>query len=294
MWRLDDERALVVTVDVITPLVDDARTWGRVAATNAASDVYAMGGRPLFALNIVGWNRDELSLDLLGEVLLGGADAASAGGWMVAGGHTIDDPEPKYGQAVIGEVALDGMLRKDGLRPGDALVLTKPLGIGVAATAIKAGRAPHGLESAAVASMVRTNADAAVCAVAAQASGATDVTGFGLLGHLREMVEAHGSIDADIDAARVPLLPAVADLAADGVVPGGSRRNLEWVAERLDSDVDDTALLLLADAQTSGGLLFGVETDAAEGVIRTLRGGGHDAAVVGHVRAGSGRLRVRG
>ncbi len=294
VWRIDDERALVVTVDVITPLVDDARTWGRIAATNAASDVYAMGGRPLFALNIVGWNRDELSLDLLGEVLLGGADAASGGGWMVAGGHTIDDPEPKYGQAVIGEVALDGLLRKDGLRAGDALVLTKPLGIGVAATAIKAGRASHGLESAAVASMVRTNADAAVCAVAAQAAGATDVTGFGLLGHLREMVEAHGGIDADIDAARVPLLPGVADLAAEGVVPGGSRRNLQWVAERLDSDVDDTALLLLADAQTSGGLLFGVEPDAAEGVVGTLRGGGHEAAVVGHVRAGGGRLRVRG
>jgi selenide,water dikinase len=295
VWRLDDDRALVATVDVITPLVDDARTWGRIAATNAASDVYAMGGRPLFALNIVGWNRDELPLELLSDVLAGADDAAAAGGWLTAGGHTIDDPEPKFGCAVIGEVALDRMLRSDGLRPGDELVISKPLGIGVISTAVKRGAAPAEVAGAAVASMSMLNDRASAVAVAAGATGATDVTGFGLLGHLRRMVEA-SRVDVHIDAGAVPLLPGVGDLVAQGFVPGGTRRNLDWVAERLHADgVADADLLMLADAQTSGGLVFGVSDGGAGAAVEELRGSGHVAAVIGRATGpGNGLITVTG
>ena len=290
VWRLDDDRALVATVDVITPLVDDALTWGRIAATNAASDVYAMGGRPLFALNIVGWNRDELPLDLLSEVLDGAAAAAAAGGWVTVGGHTIDDPEPKFGCAVIGEVRIDRMLRADRLRVGDVLVLTKPLGIGVISTAVKRGAASPVAVDAAVGSMLRLNVRAAEVAVAAGATGATDITGFGLLGHLRRMAEA-SAVDVSVETSAVPVLPEVADLVAGGMVPGGTRRNLAWVTERLTSTVDEHTLLVLADAQTSGGLLFGVSSDAADAVVDELRSDGHSAAVVGRVTGhGDGRI----
>ncbi len=293
MWRLDADRALVATVDVITPLVDDARLWGRIAATNAASDVYAMGGRPLFALNVVGWNRDELPLELLSEVLAGADEAAAAGGWVTAGGHTIDDPEPKFGCAVVGEVAIDRMLRADRLRPGDDLVLTKPLGVGVISTAIKRGEAPEDVVDAATSSMARLNARAAQVAVAAGATGATDVTGFGMLGHLRRMAEA-SRVDVRLDAASVPLLPGVRDLLARGMVPGGTRRNLSWARERLDAaTVSDDTLLLLADAQTSGGLLFGVADGGAAAAVADLRASGHTAAVVGRATArGDGRTTV--
>jgi selenide,water dikinase len=283
----------VATVDVITPLVDDARLWGRIAAANAASDVYAMGGRPLFALNVVGWNRDELPLDLLGDVLAGAQAAAAEGGWITAGGHTIDDPEPKFGCAVIGEVSVDAMLRADRLRPGDVLVLSKPLGIGIVSTAIKRGVAPDDVIDAAVASMIRLNAAASAAAVRAGATGATDITGFGLLGHLRRMTEA-SSVDVEIDAAAVPVLCGVRALLGQGMVPGGTRRNLAWASEVVDArGVDDDTLLVLADAQTSGGLLFGVDEDAAGAVVDELRGSGHDAAAVGRAIAdGRGRIAI--
>jgi selenide,water dikinase len=282
VWRLDEDRALVATVDVITPLVDDAHTWGQIAATNAVSDVYAMGGRPLFALNIVGWNRDELSLDLLSDVLAGAQAAASAGGWVTAGGHTIDDPEPKFGCAVIGEVPLDHLLRVDGLRVDDELVLTKPLGIGITSTAIKRGLAPESTIEAAVASMIKLNDSAAAAAAGVGATGATDVTGFGLLGHLHRMAQASG-VDVRISAGAVPLLPGVVDLADKGLIPGGTRRNLAWVTDHLDATgLSERDVLVLADAQTSGGLLFGVASDA-EAVAGALRASGHDAAVIGRV-----------
>ena len=294
VWRLDDDRALVATVDFITPLVDDARTWGRIAAANAASDVYAMGGRPLFALNIVGWNADELSTDLLGDVLAGAADAALDGGWVTAGGHTLDDPEPKFGLAVIGEVHPDRILTNAGLRDGDALVLTKALGTGVVATAIKSGRAPQDVVDAAVASMTRLNAAASRIARRAGAAGATDVTGFGLLGHLARMAEASG-VDVRLDADVVPLLPGVRRLAQAGLVPGGSARNLDWVRDRLETPgLGGDTLILLADAQTSGGLLFGAAPDKAANAVAELLASGHDAAVIGHAVGGSGRLRVAG
>jgi selenide,water dikinase len=293
VWRLSDERALVVTTDFITPLVDDARTWGRIAAANAVSDVYAMGGQPFLALNLVGWNSEELSSELLSEVLAGGQDMAADGGWVTVGGHTVDDPEPKYGLVACGEVAPSRLMTNAGLAGGEALVLTKPLGVGVIATAVKAGEATSEILDAAVATMIRLNAAAAEAAEATGARGATDVTGFGLLGHLHRMAsESH--VDVDLDAESVPLLPGARELAAAGLVPGGSRRNLEWVEPSLEAEgVDDVLVSLLADAQTSGGLVFGAEPAAAEQAVGTLRGSGHDAAVIGRARKGSGRITLR-
>ncbi len=293
VWRLDEERALVITADFITPLVDDARTWGRIAAVNSASDVYAMGGRPILALNLVGWNSAELPTELLDEVLAGADEAAVEGGWVTVGGHTIDDPEPKFGLAVIGEVHPDRVLTNTGLRDGDVLVLTKPLGVGVVATAIKRDAVSMTVVEAAVASMLRPNAAAAQAALASGATGATDVTGFGLLGHLGKMAEV-SRVDAVIDAAAVPMLPGARELATAGYVPGGTRRNLEWVRDRLVVDtVDEVTLLLLADAQTSGGLVFGIPRSEVDATISRLRASGDEGAVIGEARAGAGRLVLR-
>ncbi len=295
VWRLSDERALVLTADFITPVVDDARSWGRIAAANAVSDVYAMGGTPLLALNLVGWNVDELSTELLGDVLEGGSEIAARAGFVVAGGHTVDDPEPKYGMAVVGEVHPDRILTNAGLRPGDVLVLTKPLGIGIITTAIKADRCPDELARAAVASMTRLNADAATAARAAGAQGCTDVTGFGLLGHLGRMAEESG-VDVDVVVDSVPVLDGVRELLAADLVPGGSRRNLDHIRPRLDpGGHDDATALLLADAQTSGGLVFGaVDAGAAAEAVAVLTASGHTAAVIGQVTAaGTGRLTLR-
>jgi selenide, water dikinase len=280
VWRLDDERALVLTVDYITPVVDDARTWGRIAAANAASDVYAMGGRPLLALNLVGWPVGELSNDLLVEVLEGAADIAREGGWLAVGGHTIDDPEPKFGQAVLGEVHPERVLTNAGAQPGDALVLTKPLGTGIVATAVKAGLAPRPTMQAAVETMTRLNADAARAALDSGATACTDVTGFGLLGHLRKLVEA-SRVSAEIDVAAVPVLVGARELAEAGHVPGGTKRNLEWAREVLDGETDRLTLPVLADAQTSGGLLYTTPTPAA------------GATVIGRITEGAGRIVLR-
>ena len=283
VWKLDDERALVSTADFITPVVDDARTWGRVAAANSVSDVYAMGGRPLFALNLVGWNTDALSTALLGEVLAGGQDIATEAGFVIAGGHTIDDPEPKYGMAVTGEAHPDRLLTNAGLRAGQDIVLTKALGIGVLTTAIKNGRATAEQTDAAVASMVRLNDVASRLALAAGATGCTDVTGFGLLGHLGRMA-LESRVRVTIEVAAVPFLPGAAELAADGVMPGGSRRNLSWALEFVDvGDHDEVDQLLLADAQTSGGLVFGVDASATADVLSELAATGHRAARIGTV-----------
>lgn len=293
VWRLDGERALVATTDFFTPVVDDARLWGRIAATNAVSDVYAMGGRPLFALNLVAWPTEALPVELLGEVLAGGAEAGRECGFAVVGGHSIDDPEPKYGMAVVGEVHPDRILTNAGLRPGDALVLTKRLGVGITTTAIKLGTAPAALVDAAVASMTTSNATASTAAVAAGATGCTDVTGFGLLGHLRKMAVASG-VDATVEVSAVPLFDGVRALAEAGTIPGGSRRNGQWVAEALDvgAGISDVDVAILADAQTSGGLLFGAEPERAAAAAAALNAGGVPAAVIGGVTAGSGRIRL--
>ena len=292
VWRLDDDRALVSTVDFITPVVDDARTWGRVAAANAVSDVYAMGGRPLFALNLVGWNTDELPTSLLGEVLAGGQDVAKAGGFHIVGGHTIDDPEPKYGLSVTGEVHPDRMLTNAGLRPGQDLILTKPLGVGVITTAIKADVASAESASAAIESMTKLNDHAATIAVDAGATGCTDVTGFGLLGHLGRMAVESGVV-ATVDFEAIPFLPSAIELAADGIMPGGSRRNLDAGSEILDSGShDELHQLLVADAQTSGGLIFGVDPGETAAVLDRLAATRHTAAKIGFTADGEGGIAL--
>jgi selenide,water dikinase len=293
VWQIDPDRALVFTTDFLTPVVDDPRDWGRIAATNAVSDVYAMGGRPLFALNIVCWNDVELEPSMLAQVLDGAQSVAADAGFVIAGGHTVTDPEPKYGLAVVGEVSPQHMLTNTGLRAGDALVLTKPLGIGVVSTAVKRGGAPPDVIAAAVASMTRLNADAAACAIEHGATGATDVTGFGLLGHLGRMALESG-VDVTIDSEAVPILDGVRALAADGFVPGGSARNLRWVEDRLDrGSVDDLTVTLLGDAQTSGGLVFGVDPVLADHAVAQLEATGHRAAVIGSVAGGTGRIHLR-
>ena len=294
VWEIGRGRAMVLTADFITPVVDEARAWGRLAAANAVSDVYAMGGRPLLALNLVAWNSEELSTDLLAEVLAGGDETARADGFVVGGGHTVDDPEPKYGMAVLGEVDPSRMLTNAGLRPGNALVLTKPLGIGVITTALKRGQAPSQAVERAVAEMTRTNAAAAQAALRHGATAATDVTGFGLLGHGLRMAQ-ESAVDLEIAPADVPFIEGASELAALGAVPGGTERNLDWVAPHLDiGEASDLEVTLLADAQTSGGLLLGmVSHDAALAAVAELRTSGHDAAVIGAVTDGSGQIRLR-
>ncbi len=289
MWQIDSEQAIVSTADFITPVVDDARTWGRIAAANSVSDVYAMGGRPLFALNLVGWNSDQLPTSLLNELLAGGQDIASEAGFTVVGGHTIDDPEPKYGMSVTGVVHPDRILRNSGLRPGDDIVLTKPLGVGVITTALKAGAASAAERDAAVASMTRLNDVAASVALSAGATGATDVTGFGLLGHLGRMA-VESDVTVALVATSVPVLAGAVEHANAGVMPGGSRRNLAWVADFVEYDnVDEVTRLVLADAQTSGGLVFGVDPSESAGVLEQLADTGHTAAVIGRASPSAGR-----
>ncbi|OLT14620.1 selenide, water dikinase SelD [Pseudonocardia sp. CNS-139] len=286
VWRLSPDRALVATTDFFTPLVDDPRTWGRIAAQNAVSDVYAMGGRPVFALNLVAWPAEELPVSMLAEVLAGGAEIGAESGFVVVGGHSVDDPEPKYGLAVVGEVHPDRVLTNTGLRPGDDLVLTKALGVGVATTGIKAGTAPPDLAAAAVASMTASNAPASAAALAAGATGCTDVTGFGLLGHLAKMAAASG-VDVDLDADAVPFLPGARALAEAGTVPGGTRRNRDWVAPYVDAGGRSELDVLLLATPASGGLLFAPPRPA--GAVAEL---GPPSAVIGTARPGTGRIHL--
>jgi selenide,water dikinase len=253
--RLDGERAVVTTADFFTPVVDDLYDWGRIAAANALSDVYAMGGEPLVAVNLLGWPRERLPFELAAEVLRGGADVAREAGCHLAGGHSIDDPEPKYGVAVTGFAHPDHLLRNDAGRPGLPLTLTKPLGLGVLNNRHKT---TGEVFPDAVATMTALNRDASRAAVTAGVGCATDVTGFGLLGHLLKLCRASG-VGAVVEAAAVPYLEAARPSLAEGFVPGGSRRNLDWVLPHLAWDCADDELLLLADAQTSGGLLVAGE-----------------------------------
>lgn len=293
VWRIAPDRALVSTVDFITPVVDDARTWGRVAAANAVSDVYAMGGRPIYGLNLVCWNSTELPPEMLAEVLAGGDEIAASAGFAIVGGHTIDDPEPKYGLAMTGEVHPDGLLTNTGLRVGQDLVLTKPLGIGVITTAIKADAAPAPVAADAIESMTRLNDVASRLAVQAGATGCTDVTGYGLLGHLGRMLQESG-VDANLDVDAIPFIPGVRELAEKGMIPGGTRRNLAWIGDRVEAGRhDELTLVLLADAQTSGGLVFGVDPSATADVVTELTASGHGAAAIGHTTPGSGSLHLR-
>ncbi len=294
VYRIDDRRALVVTLDFFTPIVDDARDFGRIAAANALSDVYAMGARPLFALNLLSFPRGLLGEGLAEEIIRGGVEKALEAGIPVVGGHSIDDAEPKYGMVVIGEVDPDVMMTNDGGRAGDHLVLTKPLGTGIVATAIKAGACPEAVVGAAVQWMARLNRAAAQAAAVSGACAATDVTGYGLIGHLAAMARASG-VAAEIDAARVPLLEGVVRLAECGHVPGGSRRNQRDISSIVTyaSEVSDVTKLLLSDAQTSGGLLICSPERRTGRLLDALADRGETGAVIGRMTAGkTGHIRV--
>ena len=264
--RIDAHTAVVATADFFTPVVDDAYDFGRIAAANALSDIYAMGGRPIVAVNLVGWPRDVLPVELLGEVLRGGLNVAKAASCHVGGGHSIDDPEPKYGMAVTGLVDPNQLMRNDAARPGRPISLTKPLGVGVLNNRHKS---TGEVFAQAIASMVALNRDAAQAAVAAGIVAATDVTGFGLLGHAYKMARASG-VGMVLDAAAVPYLDGARDALRAGHVSGGTRRNLDWVRPHLSASVSEDELLLLADAQTSGGLLVVGEIPGAPVIGETV------------------------
>jgi selenide, water dikinase len=263
--RVRNDLALVQTVDFFTPIVDDPYDFGRIAAANALSDVYAMGGEPVTALNLVAFPLERLGADVLREILRGGGDVVRAAGALLVGGHSIDDPEPKYGLAVTGTVHPDAVLTNAGGRPGDALVLTKPLGVGAISTALKRGSGGPGLLAAAVEVMTTLNAQAARAAQAAGAHGMTDVTGFGLVGHLRELAAASG-VAAELHADAVPAIDGVEGLLRDGeAVSGGSRRNRAHAETfaRFADDVAEWRRRLVCDATTSGGLLVALAPERA-------------------------------
>lgn len=268
--RIEGGVAVVSTADFFTPVVDDPYDWGRIAAANALSDVYAMGGTPLMAINLVAWPREALPTDLLREVLRGGLDVATEAGCPVLGGHSIDGPEPVYGMAVTGTADPDRLLRNDAAEAGLPISLTKPLGVGVLNNRHKS---TGEVSQEAIASMVALNRDAAQAALVAGVTAATDVTGFGLLGHLYKMCRASG-VAARIDSSAVPYVDGARQALAAGHVPGGSRRNLDWVRPHLAADgLSEEELILLADAQTSGGLLVVGEVPGSPVVGETLPGG---------------------
>jgi selenide,water dikinase len=295
VFQLTPDRAIVATVDFFTPIVDSAYDFGRIAAANAFSDVYAMGATPLFALNLVGWPRDTVPLELLGEVLKGGADIAREAQAFVLGGHSVDDPEPKYGMVVIGEVRPDRIVTNAGARAGDVLVLTKPLGTGVLATALKRDLLTERDLAPAVASMTTLNAGAARAMLRAGVHAATDVTGFGLLGHLQSLLRASG-VAATVTAAAVPLLDQALEMAGRGAVPGGSKRNAESLTDavRFAASVDPLTRVLFTDAQTSGGLLIAVPGERESELREELeRERTPRAATVGRVvRGPAGHIEV--
>ena len=298
VYRLTDELALVQTVDFFPPIVDDPFAYGEIAAANAISDVYAMGGTPMLALNVAAFPVD-LPVEVLGEVMRGAASKAAEAGVIVVGGHTVDDQEPKFGMAVTGVVEPGREVTNAGARPGDALVLTKPIGTGVITTAAKQDRAAPEVLAGAVECMGALNRDASHAMVEVGANACVDVTGFGLIGHLLEITRASSGVSAEVSLGAVPVLEGVRDLLGQGIAPGGTRRNLASA----DRDVDwDPALgeddrLLLCDAQTSGGLLIGVEAGRAARLVEALEAHGvSGAAIVGRVldegAAGGAAIRV--
>jgi selenide,water dikinase len=284
VYRLDDDAALVQTVDFITPIVDDPYLFGAIAAANSVSDVYAMGARPLFALNIVAFPKACLGLEVLGEILRGGVEKMAEAGAPVIGGHSIDDEEPKYGLAVTGTVAPRRVLTNAGARPRDVIVLTKPLGSGIITTAAKNDEAPEGLVDEAVRWMTHLNASAAEAAQRHEARACTDVTGFGLLGHLAEIAHASG-VMAKVRRGRVPLMEGALPLAERDLFPGGTYRNLASLEGRLRdrASLPEHEMLLLCDAQTSGGLLMTCAADQSQDLLAELQGEGLPAAAIGEI-----------
>jgi selenide,water dikinase len=292
---LPDGRGMIQTVDFFTPIVDEPFDWGRIGAANALSDVYAMGGTPLYAMNMVAWPVKELPLSMLVEVLEGGSSVAREAGVTIIGGHSIHDPEPKYGMAVTGFVDQDRIVRNSTMQPGDRLFLTKPLGLGITTTAVKRGLASPEQLAAAVETMVTLNAAAAEAMGEVGVSAATDVTGFGLLGHLHIALAASG-VSATLAADAVPFLSGTMDLAERGVVPSGTNSNRAFVAPNVDwGELSTTEQLMLADAQTSGGLLITVPAERAGALERALVQRGIPAAEIGVAASGKpGHITISG
>ncbi len=295
VYKLDERTALVQTVDFFTPVVDDPYQFGAIAAANSLSDVYAMGGRPLFALNVVGFPSNRLPTSVLERILEGARDKTAEAGISIVGGHTVDDTEPKFGLAVTGVANPNRILTNSGAQVGDGLVLTKAIGTGVLATALKRGLLDRDVEERLITTMASLNRVAAETAQGYNIHACTDVTGFGLLGHLHEMARASG-VNVEVEANAVPLLPGAAELAAAGTVPGGTRSNREWLSPwvTFEPSVGETLETLLCDAQTSGGLLFALPESEAEALVRDLKAAGvADAALIGRVLTpGEGRIQV--
>ncbi len=288
VYRIAPDRALVATVDFFTPIVDDPTEFGAIAAANALSDVYAMGARPLFALGITAFPRDKLGSGLLEKIVAGGASKLAEAGIAVVGGHSVDDAEPKFGYTVIGEVHPDRVMAHEGARPGDLLYLTKPLGSGLVATAIKRGLCPPQLEREAVAVMSLLNRQASEAMVRAGATAATDVTGFGLIGHLANLKGG-----ADVDLRSVPFMTGVRELAERDLFPAGTRRNHAAYRDQVEWDgVAEIDQLMLCDAQTSGGLLVAMPPENSARFEDDMRSAPHPAVRIGAMR-GDGVIRVK-
>jgi len=275
VYRLSETQALVATVDFFTPVVDDPYDFGRITAANSLSDIYAMGGRPIYALNIVSFPRTSLPLEILEKILRGGADKLAEAGVPVVGGHSIDDPEPKYGLAVTGLVHPDKIIMNVGAKPGDRLYLTKPLGIGIITTGIKRDLVSKETIKKAVEVMATLNAGAGAAMTAVGVSAATDITGFGLMGHLREMTCGSG-VRARLFLSAIPVLDEAWELARQGVVPGGARNNLTYLQDAVQwaEGIDETERLVLCDPQTSGGMLISIPAERADQLERALRDAG--------------------
>ena len=293
VYQLSDDTVIVQTVDFFTPIVDNPYDFGAIAAANALSDIYAMGARPLTALNLVAFPKDG-PMEVLAEIIRGGAEKAQEAGVVIIGGHSIDDKEPKYGMAVTGIAHPAKLALKSGARPGDALVLTKPLGMGIISTAIKVGRAPENMIATATGNMKALNMAASDAMVEIGTKGATDITGFGLLGHLHEMLHRSG-VSAKLFLSRIPVIEGVRELAKFSI-PGGTRANLKYVNDKVNwaEEITEEDKLILADAQTSGGLLIAVAQEKLEALLVGLDARGVEIkAVIGEVTSGEpGRIYV--
>jgi len=292
VYQLNEEQAIISTTDFFPPVVDDPYHFGAIAAANALSDVYAMGGEPLMAINLVAYPDGLISPEILSEILRGGAEKVLEAGAVVAGGHTVTDKEPKYGLAVTGTVHPTKIMTKGGVRPGDVLFLTKPLGVGVVTTAIKQDIATDEEIAAAIASMSRLNRDAARSAVAIGAHAMTDITGYGLIGHALEMAQA-SHVTLEFDVAAFEWLPGASRLAQEDVFPGGMERNREFLASEVtfSSNIPEYLQYLLYDPETSGGLLIAVAEANAEEFSRRLSDIGASAKAVGTATTGEPHLR---
>ena len=272
VYTLDDGRTIIQSVDFFTPIVDEPFTFGQIAAANSLSDIYAMGGTPLFALNVAAFNSDELPLSVLTDILNGGVSIAKEAGIPILGGHTIKDKEPKYGMVVTGEVKSNNLTRNDTAQVGDLLILTKPLGTGIISTAIKQGVSNNNIMNIAIDSMRTLNKSAAEAMAEVGVNACTDITGYGLLGHTLEMCKA-SNVSATIEFNSMPFMNGVFELAQEGVIPGGTKRNLEFVSSDISpsTHLAEFQLQMLADAQTSGGLLISVAPDKAKLLVNKLK-----------------------